>query len=265
MRRSRWAGILVLVAVVAALTTAAMASAAEPALYECAKLAKNAEKKYEGKYTDKKCSIEATEAARAEGKTNKYELREGIGKGKAFKGKGVGANLEIVGLGGVTCKSSADEGKFTGPKTADGVKVTFKACELSGHECENTGKAGEVKTNMLKGEIGYINKNTHEVGVDLSAEGGSYEAQFKCGELQMRVSGSVIGVVVSPLNVFTKVATLSFKQAAGRQAVQNLEGQPKDTLFTEVAAIGYEFNGELLESGESTEVTNKGEELLLKA
>jgi hypothetical protein len=256
--------LVVLGLLLAAVAPAAMA--AEPALYECAKLAKNATtKKYEGKYTDKKCSNEATEAEKAEGKKNKYELKEGIGKGKAFKGKGGGANLEIVTLGGVTCTSSADGGKFTGPKTAGGVFVTFKGCELSGHKCENTGKAGEVKTNTLEGVIGYINKSKHEVGVDLSAETGSYEAEFTCGELEIRVSGSVIGAVVSPLNVFTKVATLSFTQSAGRQHVQNLEGRPKDTLVSEIAKAGTKGFGEALESGESTEVTNKGEELELKA
>lgn len=240
------------------------AFASEPALYECAKLTK-VEGKYHGLYTEKKCAKEATETERAEGKKNAYELREGIGKGKKFKGKGAGANLEIKGLGGVTCTSSADEGYFTGPKTAGKVSVTFKGCELSGHKCENTGKAGEVKTNLLKGEIGYVNKEAHEVGVDLSAESEPYEAAFKCGELEMRVSGSVIGVVKSPINVFTKVATLDFEQSAGHQHVQNLEGQPKDTLGTEVAKLGTKSFGEAFESGESTEVTNKGEELELKA
>lgn len=261
----RAVGVLAAVAaLVFAAVAAASASAAEPALYECATAAKVG-KKYTGTYTDKKCSVEATEAEKAEGKKNKYELKEGIGKGKEFKGKGVGANLEVVTLGGVACSSSSDVGKFTGPKAAGGVVVTFKGCELSGHKCENTGKAGEVKTNALKGEIGYIEKATHKVGVDLSAETGLYEAQFHCGELTMRVSGSVIGQVTSPINTFTKVATLVFTQSLGKQHVQNLEGQPKDTLVTELAGAGGENFGTPLESGESTEVENKGEELELKA
>lgn len=242
----------------------ASASAAEPALFECAKAPK-VEKKYTGRYTDKKCSKEASEAERLEGKTNKYELKEGVGKGKEFKGKGAGANLEVVGIGGVACTSSSDEGKFASPKTAAGITVTFKGCELSGHKCENTGKAGEIKTNPLKGVVGYINRATHEVGVDLSAESGTYEAKFDCGELEMRVSGSVVGLVTSPLNVFTKVATLEFTQSAGRQHVQSLEGEPKDTLVSEIAKLGTESWGGPAESGESTEVTNKGEELELKA
>ncbi len=264
MKIVKGCGVLLVLGFVVAALAPAGAFAAEPALYECAKAPK-VEKKYTGKYTDKKCSIEASEAERAEGKKNKYILQEGIGKGKKFKGKGKGANLEVIGLGGVTCGSSADEGSFTGPKAAGKVIVTFKGCELSGHQCENTGKAGEVKTNPLKGEVGYINKATHEVGVDLSAESGTYEAKFTCGELELRVSGSVIGVLTSPINVFTKVATLSFTQSAGRQHVQNLEGQSKDTLGTEITKTGTELWGAPFESGESTEITNKGEELELKA
>ncbi len=263
MTRIRIAALAALAVLALTAMSAAGASAGEPALYECAKAAKVGGK-YTGRYTDKKCSKEATGAEKEAGKTNKYELQEGVGKGKAFKGKGAGANLEIAGLGGVACTSSSDSGKFTSPKGAGGVVVIFKGCELNGHKCENTGKAGEVKTNPLKGGIGYINKATHEVGVDLSAETGPYEAEFHCGEITMRVSGSVIGVVTSTINAFTKEATLSFTESAGHQHVQNLEGEPKDTLVSELLGGGGEF-GEPRESGEATEVTNKGEELELKA
>lgn len=264
MKLTKAFGALLVFGLLVAVVVPAGAFASEPALYECAKAVKVG-KKYTGRFTDKKCSVEASEAQRTEGKENKYELQEGIGKGKEFKGKGAGANLEVVTLGGVTCTSSADVGYFTGPKAAGKVVVTFKGCELSGHKCENTGKAGEVKTNSLQGGIGYINKATHEVGVDLSAESGPYEAKFTCGELEMRVSGSVIGVVTSSINVFTKVAKLDFAQSAGHQHVQNLEEQPKDTLVSELAKAGTESWGPALESGESTEVENKGEELELKA
>lgn len=257
-------GLCLLTALAAFGAMAASASAAEPALYECAKATK-VENKYTGTYTDKKCSHEASPAEKEAGKTNKYELKEGVGKGKPFKGKGSGANLEVVEVGGVACTSSSDSGKFTSPKGAGDVVVVFKGCELNGHKCENTGKAGEVKTNPLKGEIGYVEKATHKVGVDLSAETGLYEAQFHCGEITMRVSGSVIGLVTSAINTFTKEATLSFTQSGGIQHIQNLEGMPKDTLSAELAGAGGEEFGEAREAGEATEVTNKGEELELKA
>src|ERR1700729_2711893 len=77
----------------------ASASAAEPEFYECAKVAG-------GKFADKKCSTPGS------GKTAKYELQEGIGKGKggkhAFKGKGGKATLHTPAVSGeVTCKSFA--------------------------------------------------------------------------------------------------------------------------------------------------------------
>lgn len=264
MKIMKAGGALLVLGILLAAFAPAGALAAEPALYECAKQTK-VEKKYHGRFTEKKCATEATEAQQAEGKKNAYELREGIGKGKGFKGKGGGTNLEVKGLGGVTCTASSDAGAFTGPKTAGKVSVVFKGCALLGHSCENASKAGEIKTNTLKGEIGYINKETHEVGVDLSPETGLYEATFHCGEIEMRVSGSVIGVVKSPLNVFTKVATLDFEQAAGRQDVEGFEGEPNDTLGTEIAKLGTESFGEAFGSGEEAEVTNKGEELELKA
>ena len=85
----------------------------------------------------------------------KYELEPGVGKGKEFKGKGGGANLEIEGLAGVKCSKSADSNFFNTPKTANKVHVTFTGCTFEEHSCTNTGKAGEVKTNTLKGEVRY--------------------------------------------------------------------------------------------------------------
>jgi hypothetical protein len=259
MRKQRI--IAVGIAAVAALCgiTAANAAAAEPALFECAKAPK-VEKLYTGGFNNKTCS-EPNGTHQG-----KYELQEGIGKGKAFKGKGKGANLEVKELGGVACTSSTDTGKFTGPKSAGGILVVFKGCELNHHQCENGATLGEVKTNPLKGEVGYVEggKAKHEVGVALTAETGLYEAEFHCGEIELRVRGTVIGLVTSAQNVFTKEATLLFQQSAGEQRIKKLEGGPTDVLFTEARSGGGEY-GKGAESGESDEVTSKGETLELKA
>jgi hypothetical protein len=237
----------------------ASASAAEPALYECAKTLK-VEKSYSGGYNNKLCSEGNPEHK------GKYELQEGIGKGKAFKGKSKGANLEVKGLGGVACTSSSDTGKFTGPKTGAGILVTFKGCELNHHQCESGATLGEIKTNPLKGEVGYIEggKAKHEVGVAITAETGLYEAEFHCAEIELRVSGTVIGLLTSTKNVFTKEATLLFQQSAGEQRLKQLEGGPEVNLVAEVRSPGGEF-GAPTEAGESVEATNKGETLELKA
>lgn len=251
--------------------TAAGASASEPALFQCVKASKNAEKIYTGGFEDKKCS---TANPLHQGK---YELEEWFlgskelktgkqGKVKQFKGKGKGANLEVKEIGGITCTSSADTGEFNGPKTAAKILVTFKGCELNHHQCQNTATAGEVKTNALKGEIGYIEggKAKHEVGVALTSESSPYEAEFHCGELELRVHGTVIGLVISTQNAFTKEASLLFQQSNGEQAIKHLEGGPLDILLTEARKTGGEW-GTPSESGESTETTGKGEELELKA
>lgn len=260
MRYARVIGACMIAAFALAAVAAASASAAEPALYECAKAAKSG-KKYTGGYNNKTCS-EAN--ATHEGK---YELKEGIGKGKAFKGKGGTANLEIQSVGGVSCTSSSDTGKFTGPKTGGNIVVVFEGCELLHHPCTNTSKSGEIKTNPLKGEVGYIEggKAAHEVGVELSAESGPYEAEFRCAEGEFRVSGGVIGLVTSPKNVFTKEAGFLFQQSAGVQKYKKLEGGPEVNLWTETSSIGANQWTEPLQSAESTESTGKGEELELKA
>jgi hypothetical protein len=262
MVRGRFAAVMfacLAVAVAFCAVASASASAAEPALFECAKPAKVA-KKYVGGYNNKTCTeVNATHEG-------KYELQEGIGKGKAFKGKAKGTNLEVKGLGGVACTSNSDTGKFTGPKSAGDIVVVFKGCELNHHQCENTGTLGEIKTNPLKGEVGYIEggKAKHEVGVAIGAETGVYEAEFHCAEIELRVSGTVIGLVTSTKNAFTKEATLLFQESSGEQRLKKLEGGPEVHLQAEVRSPGGEY-GSPAESGESDEITNKGEELELKA
>jgi hypothetical protein len=249
---------------------AASASAAEPTLYECVKATKVGTK-YTGSYTNSTCTKLATEKEIEEGLTNKFEkaefsLAHKKGIAKPFKGSGKGANLEVKSLGGVACTSSTNTGKFTGPKTAGGVVATFKGCELLHHQCSNTATLGEVKTNPMKGEVGYIEggKERHEVGFALTAESGPYEAEFHCAEFTLRVSGTVIGLITSKLNVFTKEAKLLFQQSAGEQRLKKLEGGPSVNLLTEFKVGSGEF-GSPAESGEATEVKNTGETLYLKA
>jgi hypothetical protein len=248
---------------------AASASAELPALYECAKTAKVGGK-YTSKFTDKKCSKEASGKEVEEGKTNKYELQEwnkAPSKVKAFKGKGGRADLAIEGFVTVACAKSTDSGKFTGPKTAGDVVATFTGCEIAGIKCSNTSKAGEIKTNPLDGEVGYINKTKKEVGADLKPESSAYFAEFQCEEaipLRLRTSGSVIGRV-SPINKMTKEATFEFRESGGKQEVQKFETGLPDILITEdCKGAGCTPNGPA-NSAEETIVVNKGEELELKA
>jgi hypothetical protein len=271
MRRFGIAGACLAVIAAFAVVSVASASAAEPALYECAKAPK-VNKKYTGKYTDKKCSKEATKSEIEAGKTNKYELKEGIRKGKVFKGKGKGANLNVKGLGGIDCASSSNTGKFNSPTSAADVVATFKGCEFNGKKCESGTTAGEVITNPLKGGVGYLagkGTKTPIVGADISAESGEVLATVHCGSLTIAVTGSVIGEV-EPVNKFSKTATFIFKQSSkiGVQVWTHFEGGPEDTLLSHVCeteGCNPFKEGFTAESAEETTVTNKGEELMLKA
>jgi hypothetical protein len=283
MRFARYLG-LGLVVVFALAVMAGSASASDPALYECKKLEKNAEHKYTGKYTDKKCSDEATAKEIAEGKKNKYEFQE-YSKGEAgqeFKGKGSAADLETP-VAEVRCSKSTDAGKFTGPKTGDASAI-FTSCQVLGDACSSPGaKAGEIKTNTLAGEVGYIKKavgmEPAVVGIDLRAKAGEVLAEFSCpaAQLEFRVSGSLIGEVEPPYNVFTKDATLKFNSGLGEQEFEKFESGLRDVLLLEFVK-GKGKLGETLEPpeerlgysenviGQKDITTNKGkEELFLKA
>lgn len=249
------------------------ASAELPAVFECATAAKVGGK-YTGKYTEKKCAKEATTKEVEEGKKNKYEWREWDkepSKAKTFKGKGGSADLAVQGSVTVTCAKSSDSGKFTGPKTAGDVVAIFSGCEVAGIKCENTSKAGEIKTNPLDGEVGYIEgagTGHPVVGADLKPESSPYFAEFECKEspfpLRLRTGGSVIGEV-TPVNTLTKEATFHFREAGGKQIPEEFEGGLPDTLITGTCkGVGCTPNGED-PSAEETTVTNKGEELELKA
>jgi hypothetical protein len=237
---------LALVAVFALVAiSAASASAAEPAFYECAKEAG-------GKYA-KGCT--------SEGGKGGYTLREGIGKKHAFKGKGGAATLHTPAVGGeVKCTAFKDSGELTSPTTEGKVVSTFSGCESLGKKCASPGaKAGTIVTNPLKGSLGYLNKAKHEVGVDLSPESGKYLAEFSCEGLEVKVEGSVIGQI-TPVNTFTKSTTTTFEvNAEGYQKYKSFEGGSPDVLESTIDGSGP------FESGQQASATNKGEDLEIKA
>ncbi len=269
----------------------ATAAAAEPAVYECGKAPKE-EAKYEskgkqktksvytGQYTDKHCSSPAPAGKyRAEGKPEgKYELQEWSlaakkGKAKAFKGSGKGANLEVEGIGGITCTSSSDTGKFNSPTSADQIVVTFKGCEFVGKKCASGSTAGEIITQDLVGTVGYLEGKgtpTPKAGADITPESGEVLATFSCGPDNFAVTGAVIGQV-TPVNHFTKEATFTFKQTSkvGVQEWPKFEEGPVQGLLTWLCeGAGCQpllSGGTGLPSSEETLVVNKGEELELKA
>lgn len=288
MRSMKLLGLSLLAALALAAVATATASASEPSIWQCVKASKNAEKKYTGGYTDKKCSAESPTHE------GKYQFEEWFlgnkeaktgkqGKVKELKAKGakgIGANLEVIGLGGVFCAKTAATGFFNGPKSARDVVATFSGCELEHKPCKSLQagtKSGEVKTFPLKAEIGYLSAAEHLAGAAFSPESGLYLAQFECGgEQELRVSGSVIGEVKtgesSPYNKFSKSVTIAFEESAGKQecrggkeclSLEGVAGEHK--LEVELSQAGQEVFGPRTQAGEEDTIEGKGEELLLKA
>ncbi len=158
---------------------------------------KNSPSKTPANFTDKLCTVGAPG-------TGKYELDEGIGKGKGFKGKGGTAILHnvIPGKGDikVECASFKDAGSVSAPSGVFNVTSEFKKCKSLGAPCKTEGgKKETITTNKLAGSLGYLNKAHTAAGESLTSEaapGSGYLAEFECeGLAKVRVHGAVIGAL----------------------------------------------------------------------
>jgi hypothetical protein len=205
----------------------------EPAFYECKKIEKNAEGKYTGEFTNKACS--ETSVA----KEGKYELKEGIGAKPGIKGKSGHAELESS-VGKVECTSSKSTGELTSPTHIGHIHVTYKGCTSGGFKCTNIAKPGTLETKELQGDVGYLNKTNHEVGVLITpVVAGGNLAEFTCGEaLEVETKGGVIGQA-GPVNEFTKLGSLTFKKSAPTtQQWKKFEGETAEhELETQFSAV----------------------------
>ncbi len=252
MRRMRIVGLSTLAALAVAAIVAAGASAA-PTYYECAKTAKGVGKYLVG------CTEEAAEGA------GTYEIQEGIGKGKAFKGKGGALIFHIPANGGeFTCKASTEEGHYT-VTGQEKVKITITGCEILGKTCQTAGaKLGEVKTNSLSGSLGYISAVGPKIGIALAGEEGTPWAVFECGSgagtLHFVVTSAVIGELTGDVNHFGKEVTKAYTVTGGGfQTVARFEGGPLQVLE-------YSINESIVtEMGIATTTAAKGENLEIKA
>jgi hypothetical protein len=276
-----------------AIPMAASAWAEDPAWYQCGHADKevvtyesNGKLKhksvYTGRYTDKGCSQEAPpgelrEGGAPEGKYEFEEWRLGSkatggkdGKVKKFKAKGaLYGTVDIPGVSTVECSHTSEEGEVTGPKAVGDLEVTLTGCKASSEPCQN-GATGEIKSNTLAGEIGYLSKARHTVGIDLMPQAAGSVVEFHCGIpptpiLRVRVTGSIVGEV-TPVNMWSKEMTIHYEQSGGVQHFRALEGLPEDVLQVE-----YCKSREVCEPFESIEaavgarLVSKGEELYLKA
>jgi hypothetical protein len=170
---------------------------------------------------------------------------------KGFTSKSGAVTVETVGGIKLTCTASADKGKITGPKVGT-VVVKLSGCVALRYKCTSHGAAeGEIVTNTLETNLGYISGPSKRVGVDLipAARGGPF-TEFTCHGLTIVVRGSVIGQV-TPINKTVKALTkfnLAFKQSMGKQKPTSFEGGPTDVLSGSIGETSQEAGLSLSDS-----------------
>ena len=226
MRRIKFLGLAAVVLVAALGVLASSASATTPTWFECGKVAKNSEKKYTGKY-EKGCT------QKNEAGEGKYELKEGVGKDKAFKGKGGTAKLELetpFAHFEIKCGSSSFGGTPELPNREKDVSFGYKKCEFQEHACTTAGaKAGEVKGSGLVGELGYVvpeaGHTAPAVGLEIKNPAGEKEpmATFECGSenyVKAKLLGAVIGVQEGDVNTISKTTDADVQRPAAVQGTR---------------------------------------------
>jgi hypothetical protein len=246
---------------------ASAASATEPGWYECAK-------NKEGGKLEKGCQTEGGKGG--------YEVKPGVGKGKAFKSKGGVARLHtaIPGKGDVpvVCEKAKGGGNQALPNLEVKVVAHFQKCSAAGFVCQSGTKKGEIVTNSLAGELGYLSKEPLKIGASLTAEsepGTGLLAEFTCtGIASVRVHGAVIGTQEGDINAFSKTSKTVFKVVEaelipGFKSIINeddkFEGGPMEILLSEFEqGKGWEPEGGL-PSGQEGTSENKGEAVEIKA
>jgi len=276
MSRMRWrgkAGLLLVSLVAVGAVATASASAAEyqlaglPELGRCVKVAPKT-----GEYSGRSCLHPAP----------------GKGRWSWLPGNGAKAKFKVFAESPVlttaketiTCAFGEAEGAYTGPKTST-VKLVLSDCQQAGAKtalqswCQNVGAfRGEVSTNELTGELGFIEYagKKGKVGWDLQAKTGKALATFECGGASevgergtgtgtpMEIEGSVIGRVTK-INRMTEENFVSYVVKSGVQLPEKFEGGVKDTL---TVLVGLTKTAEAGTLSTVAEITNE-EPLEIKA
>ena len=99
--------------------------------------------------------------------------------------------MKTSGVIEVECESESNSGEQVGKNGVDNVSVKFLGCKVFGSIPRSNGpNEGEVQVNPLKGELGYINQSTKEVGILLTPKIKKAPfATFSCGGLLTTVVG----------------------------------------------------------------------------
>ena len=155
----------------------------------------------------------------------------------------------------VKCTEESGTGEIEG--TSGSKKVTkdftfFKGCTTEilakVYNCQSASRAtGEIATNELEGELGYINKTNKEVGLLLKPKSpATLFAEFECvngaNKTKIKVKGSIIGRIpttsINSLIDITSYLLLDYGKGAakGEPEIKSFEGLSEDHLLTESTA-----------------------------
>jgi hypothetical protein len=150
----------------------------------------------------------------------------------------------------VECTSEVSHGETSGKSDVKAITVEFRGCVALGSiPCSNTTNEGEIITNELKGELGYINKGTKSVGVRLTpnAKNGEF-AKFSCaiglttvvgvgntkeGKAYPGSKGGGDGIIspIVPVDQMTDSFTQEYTVNEGFENIPNkFEGKPLSAL-----------------------------------
>jgi hypothetical protein len=203
---------------------------------------------------------------KAEG-TKEISISEGSERTKKCEEGGSTESEEIK----VECVSENATGEQSGTKAVKNIAVSFHECKALGTiPCQSGSTAGEVDTNPLKGELGYISKAKKEVGVMLTpaAKKGRF-ATFECGGLLLNGVGvgnpKTEGCVykettkcgddeiispITPVNEETSTFTQVYTTNEGDENIPtSFEGKPRASLEAFLSIKAEQKNSTLWSKG----------------
>ena len=242
MRRALLLSLLLVGAISLMGVASVSAQAEEPEFGQCVKAAKKS-----GEYSDKNCqSLSA-------GKAGKYNWQpinpiDPI----VFRDEDRGAVFVFFPFI-VVCRKSESFTTYFGPRQMF-TRIVYVECSFRRIIfCTSGGSpVGTIETTEMTGNLGYISREKHEVGVDFTGEGGVI-ASFQCGsEPPVTIRGSAIAKVTGDVNKMSSKNNLTFEEKEGVQVPSAFEGGIPDTPLAEIA--GEEVPGTIAavekESGE---------------
>lgn len=194
MKHLKLMGLCLVAIIVIAAAAATSAFAKEPEWGQCYK-------KAGGKYSDGNCAtkskgeyewrkgteVEAKKITVAGGALAVRQVLHSCYKGE--EEKRTGKCVEEGGHEGAPlamsyeCTSVSGTGELSEPDLVKNVHLIYKECLVAGFlSCRSEGaEPDEIRTNALEGELGYIDKDAHDVGLSLTpeSEGGTF-AEIDC-------------------------------------------------------------------------------------